>query len=152
MVEVRTFFAGADSEPAQILNSLLKEEKLSVTKEKISEFQNSSEKISQGDSQSLSVVLFLELRKHSLAQNWEWIRGIRKSGEDSIFHSWLEYNNYVVDPLPGFKFSSDEFKPGDILVMDKEKFIQKTGFKVMSRKNEKQVLRWIEKINSKYSM
>jgi hypothetical protein len=36
--------------------------------------------------------------------------------------------------------------------MDKEKFIQKTGFKVMSRKNEKQVLRWIEKSNSKYSM
>lgn len=87
-----------------------------------------------------------------MAQNWEWIREIRKSGENSIFHSWLEYNNYVVDPLPGFKFSSDEFKPGDILVMDKEKFIQKTGFKVMSRKNEKQVLRWIEKSNSKYSM
>lgn len=152
MVKVRTCSAGSESRPVEILNSLLKEEKLSVTKEKISEIQNSSEKISQGDSQSVSVVLFLELRKHSLVQDWEWIRGIKKTGEDSLFHSWLEYKNYIVDPLPGFRFLSQEFMPGDILVMDKEKFINKTGFKVLSRKNEKQVLRWIEKINSKYSM
>lgn len=134
------------------MKNFLKREKLDLTFSKIDEFTSGEKKISEGDSQSISLMLFLELRKNESSKNWFWVRGIKKINEnESVFHSWLEYQGYVVDPLPFYEISNIKYLPGDILVAKKEQYRKVSGFKPMSLKNEKQVLRWIEKINTRYS-
>jgi hypothetical protein len=97
-------------------------------------------------------MLFLELRKNKMSRGWVWVRGIKKITEEkSIFHSWLEYEGYVIDPLPAFVISGEKYVPGDIIIVKKEKYREVSGFKPMSLKSEKQVLRWIEKISGRYS-
>lgn len=152
MVLIKT--SAKKSEPmAKILLEKLSEEgKLDLTFSKIDEFTSGEKKISEGDSQSISLMLFLELRKNESSKNWFWVRGIKKINEnESVFHSWLEYQGYVVDPLPFYEISNIKYLPGDILVAKKEQYRKVSGFKPMSLKNEKQVLRWIEKINTRYS-
>ncbi|MDY0360714.1 MAG: hypothetical protein RBR08_04610 [Desulforegulaceae bacterium] len=134
-----------------ILDKLFNEGCLDLTFSKIDEIVSKGNKISEGDSQSISLMLFLELRKNKSCDNWFWVRGIKKINENQfVFHSWLEYEGFVVDPLPFYEISKENYMPGDILVAKKEQYRKVSGFKQMSLKNEKQVLRWIEKINRRY--
>ncbi|MCB9494412.1 MAG: hypothetical protein H6681_03075 [Desulfobacteraceae bacterium] len=152
MASIKTSDKKNDPEAKIMLEKLSEEGKLDLTFSKIDEFTSGEKKISEGDSQSISLMLFLELRKNESSKNWFWVRGIKKINEnESVFHSWLEYQGYVVDPLPFYEISNIKYLPGDILVAKKEQYRKVSGFKPMSLKNEKQVLRWIEKINTRYS-
>lgn len=150
-MNIKLISKNKDSEPAEIIRQLMGENKLEVTCENITNYLESHEKIDQGDSQAISVMLFLELRKNGVSKDWKWVRGIsKKDSKQSVFHSWLEYKDWVIDPMPGFRISGEDILPGNLLIMDKRDYKEYTGFKKMSEKKEKQVLKWIEKVNKKY--
>ncbi|PIE75337.1 MAG: hypothetical protein CSA18_00540 [Deltaproteobacteria bacterium] len=147
MINFKVISKNETPEAAEILEKMSGEGKLEVTFSKFEEIKVRSLDY-EADSQSMAIVLFLELRKHGLSKYWNWVRGIHK--KNSVFHSWLEFKGWVVDPLPAYRFSGENFKIGDILVVREDVFFEKTGFKIMSTKKEKHVLKWLEKINNKY--
>jgi len=151
MVELKLISKASKSEPHEILSRLIKEEKLPVTIENINGILKKDSNPSQWESQAISIMLFLELRKNEKVKGWHWIRGInKKDKEKTILHSWLEFKDWVIDPMPGFRFKDQEIFPGNILIMDKADFKKKTGFTIMSKRNEKQTMKWIEKNNKKH--
>ena len=151
MVELKIVSKNADPEPLKVLEKLIKEEKIEITAGKIEEIKQNDLKPNEGDSQSLAIMLFLEIRKNGLSKDWQWVRGINKKESKTLFfHSWLEYKDWAIDPMPGFKIDNESVLPGSILIMDRAEYKKKTGFTIMSRKKEKQVLRWIEKNNKKH--
>ncbi|MDY0131603.1 MAG: hypothetical protein RBR53_02945 [Desulforegulaceae bacterium] len=152
MVNIKTIYTKSEPLAKKVIEELALKDGFELTFSKINGFSSGEEQIKEGDSQTVCLFLFLELRKHEMSKGWLWARGIKKISEkESIFHSWLEYDGFVVDPLPGFEISGKKYLPGDILITKKDKYRSFSGFKPMSLKNEKQVLRWIEKINNKYS-
>lgn len=152
MAKIKKIYSKSEPSAKKILEELLSKNGLDLTFAKIDEFSSGEKRISEGDSQSVSLMLFLELRKNKMSKGWLWARGIKKISEtESVFHSWLEYDGFVVDPLPGYEIAGEKFMPGDIIVVPKEKYRSFSGFKPMSLKSEKQVLRWIEKISGRYS-
>lgn len=151
MVEFKIMSKISKPEPYEILNRLSIDEEAGVAFKKIIEFRENGIKPTEGDSQSVALMLFLEIRKNMSSKDWLWIRGInKKNKENPIFHSWLQYKGWAIDPLPGFRIKSQTIVPGQILIMDKSEYKENTGFTIMSKKREKQVLRWIEKNNQKH--
>jgi len=148
---VKVLLKSVNCYPVELLGRLIKENNLEVTLEQIESLRQKDKRPSEGDSQTICLMLFLELRKHGVSRDWRWVKGVNKKLKTgSVIHSWLQYKDVVVDPLPGFKFGSSIFIPGDILIMKRSEYILKTGFSVMSQRKEKLVMRWIEKNNRKY--
>jgi len=129
---------GAPCRPFEIIGTLLRKGKLKlVVQGMISELEYTDR---EENNRNICVAFMVSLIKNGLSNGWTWVKG--KSGNN--IHNWLECDGFAVDAsmMPGITLKDE---PNSILVMDENRYRKSLGLKVIQRRNQKQIQKWLTK-------